>query len=164
MNPTADTCSCTGTSQCAGSTAHESNTEKKKKKEKLKQRRHPTEAVRWFAFDVSVFCFIILHNGRTWVFYADLSLCFVKLNLRSQSFSFGWLSISTLKQRMLEPFRQRFVWMQQHLLEHASRYVNSCTYSAGSKKTVKWNSEHQFLPTIWQTQSFCCSFWSVSLL
>lgn len=68
---------------------------------------------------VFFFCFIILHNGRAWIFYSDLSLCSVKLNLRSQSFSFGSLSVSMLKQRMVEPFRQRCVLIEQHLLQCA---------------------------------------------
>ena len=50
------------------------------------------EALGWFVFNVSVFCFIIVHNGRTWVFYSGLSLCFVTLNPGGRRSSFGWLS------------------------------------------------------------------------
>lgn len=55
---------------------------KKERRKKSKQRRIPTEALRWFVFYVSVFHFIILQNGRIRVFYTDL--CFVKSYLEAK--------------------------------------------------------------------------------
>lgn len=94
------------------------------RKEKMKQngKIETKMTSRWSSCGLDLvffFCFIILHNGRTWVFYSDLILCFVKLNVRSRSFSFGSLSISMLKQRTVEPFRHRRVLIEQHLLQCA---------------------------------------------